>query len=179
MKVSRAITGTVLAITLAGGQAMAGGLDRHDSHALPHGAKVISVAPVYTSIDLAMSDGRCGPPDDDRRGRDAVAGTLIGGIVGGIVGNQVGKGSGNTATTIVGTVIGAVVGHEIGREFGDDARVDPGSRRCGPEGHHETRRKLVGYRVTYRHRGRVHETHTDEHPGNHVRPAHRARLVHF
>ena len=131
-----------------------------------HQARVTDVVPVYKTERVAQEVCRPDHRDDDRR-RHSQAGAVIGGIAGGIIGHQVGRGDGQIATTAVGAVIGAVVGNQI-----DNGRlVQVGHRgrdeaRCHVE--YRTEERLVGYRVSYRHRGHEHTRFMRERPGRWV-----------
>ena len=139
-----------------------------------HQARVTDVVPVYKTERVAQEvcrpdhrDGRRHDHRDDDRRRHSQAGAVIGGIAGGIIGHQVGRGEGQIATTAVGAVIGAVVGNQI-----DNGRlVQVGHRgrdeaRCHVE--YRTEERLVGYRVSYRHRGHEHTRFMRERPGRWV-----------
>ncbi len=140
----------------------------HWDHGRHQRARVTDVTPVYKTERVPQQVCRSVYREDrrhERRGHSQ-AGALIGGITGGIIGHQVGRGDGQIAATAVGAVVGAVVGDRI-----DNGRLQPAhyrepvreSTRC----HVEYRREqhLVGYRVSYRHRGHEHTRFMRERPG--------------
>lgn len=107
--------------------------------------------------------GRYTTSDDHR-----TAGTVIGAVVGGVLGHTVGKGDGRKAATVAGAVIGGAVGNHIGRGDGQVVEHQTYQRRCRTERVYGPRR-VVGYDVTYRYRGRLHRTRMDHDPGRHMR----------
>ncbi len=80
--------------------------------------------------------------------------------VGGIVGHELGKGK--AAPTAAGAVAGALVAQQMATGTGHTVR----QRRCVPVTVYHTRRRVVGYRVTYELDGETYKTRTAEEPGD-------------
>jgi len=134
-------------------------------------AKVISVTPVYETVEVSRPERQCWKERVHRKGRGhggSYTPVIAGAIVGGVVGNQFGGGHGRDALTIVGALLGASVGNDLanqGRRRGH-VRVE---RRCETVDRYAEEEVLAGYRVKYRYRGKVFTTRTDTHPGKRIR----------
>lgn len=95
-----------------------------------------------------------------------VGGTLIGAVVGGALGNQVGRGNGRKAATVAGAVAGGVVGHEMDKRHQGGKVVNSTETRCRTV--NDVSDKVVGYDVTYTHKGREYTTRMDYDPGDRI-----------
>ncbi|MDX5299922.1 MAG: glycine zipper 2TM domain-containing protein, partial [Gammaproteobacteria bacterium] len=101
-----------------------------------------------------------------------VAGSLAGGVVGGALGHSLGYRSDHrNAITVVGAMLGASVGHDLASQ-----PQPPGYRyitqtRCAPVMRAEEISygpDVIGYRVYYRHDGYIHETRSEQRPGERI-----------
>lgn len=149
----------------------------------PGYGRVLEVSPRYATIQTAVPTQECwnghDPYRSDGEGR-GLAGAVVGAVVGGLIGHRIAQGDGRVAATIVGTAIGALAGYRIGDHLADDAdQGPPGGRRCGTLRRTGAREELVGYRVKYLYRGRIHQTDTDYHPGDRIRVDLGLRPMHF
>ncbi|MBL8300104.1 MAG: glycine zipper 2TM domain-containing protein [Rhodanobacteraceae bacterium] len=103
-----------------------------------------------------------------QRERDGnVGGTLIGAVVGGALGNQAGRGNGRKAATVAGAVVGGVVGHEIDKQHQGGRITTTTETRCRDI--NEVSDRVVGYDVTYVHKGREYTARMDHDPGERIR----------
>ncbi|HHB13058.1 MAG TPA: glycine zipper 2TM domain-containing protein [Chromatiales bacterium] len=140
-------------------------------------ARVVSVRPIYETVEVAVPRRECWTGRVVERyssvpdyGGDTLFPTLIGGALGGYLGNKLGDGRSEAVTTAMGTAIGLAVGQQVGRKhrrhhhYSEPVRVHR-ERRCRTVEHYETERRLTGYRVKYRYKGRLFETITDHRPG--------------
>jgi len=91
--------------------------------------------------------------------------------LGGYLGNKLGDGDSEAITTAMGTAIGLAVGHQVGqRHYGHHYRRRVfHERRCETVDEVRSERRLTGYRVQYRYKGRLFETITDHRPGKWIR----------
>jgi uncharacterized protein YcfJ len=97
-------------------------------------------------------------------GAGLVAGTLIGGVLG----NQIGRGSGRRAATAFGAIVGAAIGHDADRRsWHRPGRVV--EERCTTYRDYDEQEHVVGYRVTYRYRGRQFTKRMSYDPGRWVK----------
>lgn len=128
-------------------------------------AKVISSEPVYEVVQSAYPVQECWDEEVEyRRNSESPTSTIAGGIVGGVIGNQFGRGSGKAVMTMAGTLLGATVGRDLGREPGHTVIAD--ERHCETVKRYREEEKLVGYRVTYRYKGKILVTRTEHDPGD-------------
>lgn len=182
MPSTRILAASALAAALCG-PAIAGPHHHYDADydgVGPAKARVLYTRPVYRTVEVVVPERHCDPRQRARhqdRDRDQVVATLVGGVVGGLLGNQVGKGGGRTAMTVAGTAIGAVIGNRLAT--GDDRHGQGRPGRCETFERVEKRDELVGYRVEYRHRGRVYHTWTRHDPGQWIQVDHGAREMRF
>ena len=159
----------------------------HWDHGRHHRARVTDVVPVYKTKQVPQEvchsvyrerrrhDHRHDYRRDERR-RHSRAGALIGGIAGGIIGHQVGRGEGQIATTAVGAAIGAVLGSRIEKGHVRHAGYrDRGHKKTRCHVEYRSEERLVGYRVSYRHRGHEHTRFMRERPGRWVELSKRDR----
>lgn len=153
-------------LLLAGGLAVADGV-RYQK------ARVTAVEPVYETFLVERPVRSCRTEFIDRRVADpAVAGTtLAGAIVGAAVGRQFGDGSGRDALTILGAVAGSAVAHDRATRRRGVSVVNEPVEVCSTEYRRHNERRLTGYWVEYRHRGRYHRIFTHERPGREIRVA--------
>jgi uncharacterized protein YcfJ len=150
--------------------------DRHGrDHGGRHGrgdwARVTHVDPVYRTITVTEPETECWSERVEypthRHYNNSAGGAIVGGVVGGVIGNKIGHGK--SGATIAGTLIGAAIGHDAARHGGGRGTVSRDERHCETVERHHTERRLIGYDVSYRYRGRHYSTFMEEHPGDRVR----------
>ena len=134
-------------------------------------ARVVDVVPIRELVRVDTPRRECWQDEVERthhHGETATY-TLIGTIIGGVVGNQFGKGKGRKVATVAGTLIGAAVGSDIGKQkdYAQPYTVQEQHCRVADEFYEEER--TVGYRVTYKYRGRTFTQRMHEHPDKYVR----------
>ncbi len=110
---------------------------------------------------------------------------LVGGVIGGVIGNQIGRNSGRgtrAGATIAGAIIGSAIAGEAfranRRHRGYHDRYSHhnrhtvyGSRpveRCETVVHNHIEKRIDGYHVTYRLRGKTLTTQTRKDPGSQI-----------
>jgi uncharacterized protein YcfJ len=163
------------AVALAGAlPAAASALDGYTDR-----ARVVAATPIYETVEVVVPRRECWTervverrPAGHGHGGEALFPTLIGGALGGYLGHKLGDGDAEAITTAMGTAIGLAVGHQVGqgRHIGRSYRPRVfHERRCETVEDVRTERRLTGYRVQYRYRGRLFETVTDHHPGDWIR----------
>lgn len=132
--------------------------DNHSSRYVK--AKVVDVNPVFERgrryqepIRTCYSE-RSRYDAEDRRGK-----ALLGSVIGGVIGYQFGD---KKRHKRIGAVAGAVIGASVAKNSSRDQSV-----HC--ETHYETRyderRRVVGYDVEYKYRGRYYNTFSEYRPG--------------
>lgn len=150
-------------------------------------ARVLRADPIVEAYRVPVSQEVCHAQpvtvvERGSRRSDNRAPALIGAVIGGVIGNQFGKGSGRDAATAA----GAVLGYQAVRN--DQKRHDVyyggGTYTtyqdvCRIETRYVTEQRVVGYDVTYRHRGELHRVRTDHRPGDRIRVASSSRSVRY
>ena len=119
-------------------------------------AKVKKITPVYKYVMVGGPQERCySVPTHTHANQDS---TLVGVVVGAALGNLIGE---NTESTVAGAVIGGSIGHSAAHH-----RVHM-RQHCEIE-YKPTRkaRKLKGYEVTYKYKGKRYQTFLKNHPGD-------------
>lgn len=156
-------------------------------------ANVTRVDPIYKQVAYQQPTQQCWYEHSQHQTqhhghsnhrRDRHAGqTIVGGIVGGVIGNQIGRHTGSHKARIGATVAGAIVGSALANESGSRHRDRHANKHGWPHTTHtvtesqpvkhcrevyetQHKRKIVGYNVTYRYRGRTHTTHMQRDPGH-------------
>jgi uncharacterized protein YcfJ len=166
------MNGRFLAIIALGAGLVAGAANAHGSRYA--NARVIGYEPVYETVYVSRPIRRCHREIVERRvSSPNVAGqTLAGAIVGAAIGRQFGDGSGRDALTVLGAVAGSAVANERAlRRRGADPYVivqEP-VERCSTEYRRQAERRLTGYWVDYRYRGRNYRIMSHERPGRNIR----------
>ncbi len=171
MKNRLAITLTLVATLAASGTALAdppwarGGHDGYTAF-----ARVTSVRPIFRPAYAPRRECRSYPVGErEVRGPDRAAGTVLGAVLGGVLGNTLGKGDGRAAATVAGAVLGGAIGNRVaasGDRRGDYRTVY--QRRCDMRPVRVGRR-VVGYDVDYRFRGRFFSARMNHDPGRRMR----------
>ncbi len=135
-------------------------------------AKVIDVEPVYRTVQVTEPERSCWEEEVDHYvpGERRYTGTVLGGIIGGVVANSVsrGRGRGKDAATLAGTLLGGAIGHDLTRTGHSGRVVTSRERHCEVIQHTYEEERLEGYDVTYRYKGRIFHTFTEEHPGERI-----------
>jgi uncharacterized protein YcfJ len=137
-------------------------------------AKVISAEPIYRTVEITTPERHCWDEEVEHyhpnRNNHSYTGTVVGGIIGGVVGHKVSrnKGRGRDMATVAGALLGSAIGHDMSHKKSDGYYTTSTERRC--EVSHQTsyEEELVGYDVTYRYKGRLFTTRTQEHPGERI-----------
>lgn len=131
-------------------------------------ATVTRVRPVIEQISTPRKDCEQVTVSKRQPERDGnVGGTVVGALVGGALGNQVGRGNGRKAATVAGAVAGGVVGHEIDKNHQGGRVTTTTETRC--RNVTDTSEKVVGYDVSYQHKGREYTTRMEQEPGDRIR----------
>jgi uncharacterized protein YcfJ len=163
-------TGAIIALTalFAAGAASAHGV-RYVK------VRVIAAEPVYERVVVSQPVTRCSTQIVERRvASPAIAGqTLAGAIIGAAIGRQFGDGRGQDALTLAGAIAGSAVANDraLRRHSGDVRIVREPVERCTTEYHRQPQRRITGYWVDYRYRGRYYRVLHPEAPGRHIRIA--------
>jgi len=140
-------------------------------------ARVTGVEPVYETIVVETPVTTCHREIVERHvSRPSVAGqTLAGAIIGAAIGRQFGGGSGRDALTMIGAAAGSAVANEraVRRHRGAPsvAVIREPVERCATEFRQHSERRVTGYWVDYRHRGRNYRILSPERPGRQLRIA--------
>lgn len=127
-------------------------------------AKVISAEPIYETVQVVHPVKKCWNEEVEYQRGGSAAGAIAGGVVGGVLGHQFGRGSGNAAMTMAGTILGATVGRDLGEESTHTVIAD--ERHCETVDRYTEEERKVGYRVTYRYKGKTLVTRTETDPGD-------------
>lgn len=139
--------------------------------------EVLEVQPIYRGVNTPASQQVCydEPVEYYQPGRPrSPAGTLVGAILGGVIGNQLGRGGRGyygdyrrDSATVAGAAIGGAIGFSASS---GPTRVARGyEQRCRVETTWQRAEQVAGYDVTYRYRGEIYQTRTDQHPGDSIR----------
>ncbi|MET0065122.1 MAG: glycine zipper 2TM domain-containing protein [Candidatus Thiodiazotropha sp.] len=135
-------------------------------------AKVIDVQPVYRTEQVSEPERSCWDEEVERYIPDEqrYTGTVLGGIIGGVVANSVsrGRGRGRDAATLAGTLLGGAIGHDLSHARHSAQVVTSRERHCEVVQHTYEEERLQGYDVTYRYKGRIFHTFTQDHPGERI-----------
>jgi uncharacterized protein YcfJ len=170
-------TGTALATALCGlmlAPAAWAGNDRGYSRG--HGwnyAKVVRAEPVYRDVRVREPRQVCHEEPVTERtvygGRPNPGAVLFGAMVGGVIGHQFGGGRGQDVATAAGAVIGA--NHAANHSYRNGRVVERTvyETRCETVRHARHERRIDGYDVTYKYRGRLYHTFSETHPGSRIR----------
>jgi uncharacterized protein YcfJ len=147
----------------------------------PKWAKVVRSAPVYESFRVVTPQRECwsdggGHRRSHARGHLWVAPAIVGAVIGGAIGSELGRAPHDErAGAVVGAVLGGAFGHELGHarhaSFGrPHGRVSRRHREvCAVREVVSVERRLVGYDVDYRYRGRIYHTRLAGEPGTRIR----------
>jgi uncharacterized protein YcfJ len=135
-------------------------------------AKVVGVEPIYRTVEISVPERRCWDEEvrHQHAGYHGHTGTVLGGIIGGVMANKIssGRGRGKDAATVAGALLGSAIGHDISHKNSRGYTTTSMERRCEVTHVTEYEEELVGYDVTYRYKGRLFTTRTQEHPGKRI-----------
>lgn len=123
-------------------------------------AYVLDIVPVYRAVSHRHTRvGSCRSSSSSHNHTGAIVGGVIGGVIGHEIGHSGHRGGHRNAATAAGVLVGAVIGNQY------DHRNS--SVRCNSN----TRggKKLTGYKLTYKYRGRVHNTFVKRKPPQYFR----------
>lgn len=135
-------------------------------------ADVVDVEPIVETVQRIEPAERCWTEAVPAAPRvESATAPLIGALIGGAVGNAVGHKKRNKQ---VGAVIGALLGGSIAHDIAaqEAARRPARSARrevCATTERVERVERVVGYMVTYRHRGDIHRARMSTRPGETIR----------
>jgi uncharacterized protein YcfJ len=137
-------------------------------------APVVDVKPQYQTVRTPVDRQVCWEEQSYERapgtGQRSHTSTVVGAIIGGVIGNQFGGGNGKRAATAAGAALGGSIGRDIGRQNSRPAHYYPVTEeRCTVQRDYQSETVINGYQVTYRHNGRLHTTHMNQHPGDRIR----------
>ena len=172
MSCSIIVRGATLALMLGLGTAVTGkALASPDRGYLDY-AEVLSVEPIYASVEVSTPRRTCWEEEVPRRhhaGGHSYTPVILGGIIGGVVGNQFGSGRGKKLMTAAGVVLGGSVGRDVARRHGRHYVEVVSETRCRVDYEHQVEQRVDGYRVEYRYHGRTYVTRMDHDPGERIR----------
>lgn len=136
-------------------------------------ARVLSAEPIWHTVEVRTPRRECTEePVTERtvhRGHSDPGSILIGAVIGGVIGHQFGSGRGNDAATAAGAVIGASQGARGSYQNGRVVERTVMETRCRRATEVRSERRIDGYDVTYKYRGRIYTTRTERDPGDRIR----------
>lgn len=121
--------------------------------------RVLRVAPVYEIQHYSASHKHHQSRRHNTRSR-----AIAGGIIGAVIGHRVGR------DKRLGALVGGVIGAHIGHHSSGNRHAYNQTKHYNRHARHGayTREVLTGYDVTYRYRGHVYTTFTQNHPGRRI-----------
>lgn len=135
-------------------------------------AKVVRVEPIYRTVEITTPERHCWDEEVQRyqSNNHSYTGTVLGGLIGGVVANKVsrGHGRGRDVATVAGALLGSAIGHDISHQKAGGYATSSMERRCEVTQRTAHEEELVGYDVTYRYKGRLFTTRTQEDPGERI-----------
>jgi uncharacterized protein YcfJ len=143
---------------------------KHRSPGFDARAKVTRVVPIIETVEIAVPHQVCRIERLHHTHYRHHSNTpeIVGSIVGGLLGSQIGRGGGRTAATIAGVVLGGSIAHDLTSR---SIRRTPYGRNvevCETRYSYRYEERITGYRVSYRHRGKIYQTRREHHPGTHI-----------
>lgn len=137
-------------------------------------ARVVDVQPIYHRVAQQVPQQSCHYESVTTRDSHHTA-TVVGGILGAAIGHELGgRHDHQGAATVTGGLIGAAIGHDLSHGKRANRRQHR-EQVCHTRYHTEYTQHLMGYDVTYKHRGRLYRIQTNEHPGRRIAIDHHAR----
>ncbi len=135
-------------------------------------AKVISAEPIYRTVEITTPERHCWDEEVEHyhANQHGYTGTVVGGIIGGVVGHKISRnrGRGRDMATVAGALLGSAIGHDMSHNKRGGYYTTSTERRCEVTERVSYEEELVGYDVTYRYKGRLFTTRTDEDPGERI-----------
>ncbi|MGJ8678696.1 glycine zipper 2TM domain-containing protein [Paraglaciecola sp.] len=151
-------------------------------------ARVVDVTPVYEYVATRHNQDYCDVHrhsddyrSDERRYRDSNYrqyhynnrhnAAVLGSVIGGSIGHASSDRKHKVVGTLAGAIIGGVIGHKIDhQQQGYSSRHAKQNRYCS-KGHYSKskQRRLRGYEVTYKMKGRLYQTFSQQRPNKHIR----------
>ena len=123
-------------------------------------ARVNSVVPIIETVEHRIPV-QCNHQSNYNHSKRSATPVILGTIIGAAIGNELGHKKSNKQ-------VGAVAGGILGASIGSDMNNRPRNHSCNDyEIQYEQR--TVGYDVTYRYRGNIYHTTTQQHPGKRIR----------
>ncbi|MDX1432388.1 MAG: glycine zipper 2TM domain-containing protein [Gammaproteobacteria bacterium] len=172
MNGSTMVRAAALLALVAAGSATAGHAQASAGGAYVDYAEVLSVEPIYTSVEVSTPVRECWDEEVPRyhhAGHGSYTPMILGGIIGGVVGNQFGSGRGKKLMTAAGVVLGGSVGRDVARRHGRHYTELVTETRCRVDYERHVEERVDGYRVEYLYQGRTYVTRTDHDPGDRIR----------
>ena len=135
-------------------------------------ARVVSATPIFKYVTINTPTERCYKErvthtdynDGNRSGR-----MLLGGLIGGVIGNNLGHGKSRKARAVVGALVGSQIGSSIADKHAYTKQHSGYQQRCEVQNVSETRKRIDGYNVSYKFRGRVFTTTMPYDPGHKIK----------
>lgn len=134
-------------------------------------ARVVHVRPLVEHVQVHVPVQECyetWASDGGHGRRSTVVPTIAGGVIGGVIGDRFGGGSGRDAMRMLGVLVGASIAHDAAGHRRSRAASAYPVTECSTRHERRYEERVIGYDVTYRHRGREYVTRTDRHPGDRI-----------
>ena len=159
----------MMATALPLAQASPNGYSNYDNFIVK--ARVVNVTPIFRYVTINTPTERCYREqvtrthynDGNRNGR-----MLLGGLIGGVIGNNIGHGKSRKTRAVVGALIGSQIGSSIADKHAYAKQHSGYQQRCEVQYVSETRKRIDGYNVSYKFRGRVFTTTMPYNPGHKI-----------
>ena len=167
----------IAAITILLGTSSAAFAGPQASRAVYDYAQVVSAEPIVRYVTVREPVRECWEETEYYTTRHAApgvaAGTLVGAVIGGVVGHQFGSGSGKDAATFAGSMLGAAIGNQSARRHvgysHTTVRHERPVRRCENRYRSHREKRIDGYDVVYRYKGRTYATTMPYDPGRRLK----------
>jgi len=147
--------------------------DRYKEHEPHHPfyGKVIFAKPIYERVIVQEPQLNCTNHSPRQAGITVVRQSsperaILGGIMGGIVGHELGNEHNREISTLAGVIIGSAIARDTRTVNYQVTNYETGRHRhCVQQTRIIEQKRLVGYKVKYKYRGRIFTTRTRHHPG--------------
>jgi uncharacterized protein YcfJ len=161
--------------------------DRDEDRGRGRWAKVLHSTPAFERVRVVTPVRECWTErvayerSQQRRHRrhHSTTPTVVGATIGGLLGRELGHGRHDRrVATVIGAVLGGSIGHDIGHRHGRNRRHDRRHRnvvryrneqRCEMRDVVAYERRVVGYDVEYKYRGRIYQTRMGNDPGRRIK----------
>jgi len=147
----------------------------HTSNSFTDYARVTDVQPIYRTVQVSHPQRECWDeevayrPSSSHEDKTAL-GMIVGGALGGALGHNLHH---SDTAKLAGAVIGSAVGYDATRDSRHRQRDDyprrDYERRCHTVKDYQTKRRVDGYRVSYRYHGNHYTTRMNHDPGERVK----------